>query len=106
MARPSSDARLRRLLAIVPWVVAADGPTVTEVCERFAVSEDELLADLDLVFCCGVHPFTPDSLMEVVLAGGRVWINYAEYFARPLRLKPEEGLALVTAGAAVLAVPG
>jgi proteasome accessory factor C len=106
VARPGADARLRRLLAMVPWVVAADGPRVADVCERFAITEDELLADLDLVFCCGVHPFTPDSLMEVVLAEGRVWINYAEYFARPLRLRPEEGLALVAAGAAVLAVPG
>ncbi len=106
MVRVGADARLRRLLAIVPWVVAADGPTVAEVCERFGVAEDTLLADLDLIFLCGVHPFTPDSLMEVVLDGGRVWINYAEYFARPLRLKPEEGLALVAAGAALQAVPG
>lgn len=106
MARPSADARLRRLLALVPWVVAADGPTVEQVCTRFGLAPEELVADLDLVFLCGVHPFTPDSLIDVVLAEGRVWIHYADYLERPLRLTPEEGLALVAAGAAALAVPG
>lgn len=106
MARPGADARLRRLLALVPWVVAHDGPTVEEVCARFGLGADELVADLDLVFLCGVHPFTPDSLIDVVVAEGRVWIRYADYLERPLRLTPEEGLALVAAGSAALAVPG
>lgn len=106
MARASADERLRRLLALVPWVVAADGPTVEEVCSRFGLTEAELIAELDLVWCCGVHPFTPDSLMEVTVEGGRVWIRYADWFDRPLRLTPEEGLALVAAGATLLAVPG
>jgi proteasome accessory factor C len=106
MPRPSADERLRRLLALVPWVVAADGPTIEEVCTRFGLTESELIAELDLVWCCGVHPFTPDSLMEVTIEDGRVWIRYADWFDRPLRLTPEEGLALVAAGAALLAVPG
>jgi proteasome accessory factor C len=104
--RTSADDRLRRLLALVPWVVAADGPLVVEVCRRFGLTESELIAELDLVWCCGVHPFTPDSLMEVTVEDGRVWIRYADWFDRPLRLTPEEGLALVAAGTALLAVPG
>lgn len=106
MARPSASDRLRRLLALVPWVVAADGPTLDEVCSRFGLTQAELVADLDLVFLCGVYPFTPDSLIDVVVAEGRVWIRYADYLERPLRLTPEEGLALVAAGTAALAVPG
>ncbi|MGI8759639.1 MAG: helix-turn-helix transcriptional regulator [Acidimicrobiales bacterium] len=106
MGRPGADARLRRLLALVPWVVAQDGPTIEEVCARFGLTRDELIAELDLVFLCGVHPFTPDSLIEVLVADGRVWIRYADYLERPLRLTPEEGLALVGAGTAMLAVPG
>ncbi len=106
MARPSAPERLRRLLALVPWVVAHDGPALEEVCARFGLSQDELVAELDLVFLCGVHPFTPDSLIDVDVADGRVWIRYAEYLERPLRLTPDEGLALVAAGTAVLAVPG
>ena len=106
MARPSAPERLRRLLAVVPWVVARDGPTLDEVCSRFGLSQAELVADLDLVFLCGVYPFTPDSLIDVDVADGRVWIRYADYLERPLRLTPEEGLALVAAGTAALTVPG
>ena len=90
----------------MPWVVAQDGPAIADVCQRFGLTEDELIGELDLVWCCGVHPFTPDSLIEVTTEDGRVWIKYADWFDRPLRLTPEEGLALVAAGAALLAVPG
>jgi proteasome accessory factor C len=106
MARPGASDRLRRLLALVPWVVAHDGPTLDEVCSRFGLTQAELVADLDLVFLCGVYPFTPDSLIDVDVADGRVWIRYADYLERPLRLTPEDGLALVAAGTAALAVPG
>ncbi|MHB8505721.1 MAG: WYL domain-containing protein, partial [Acidimicrobiales bacterium] len=106
MSRAPAGERLARLLTIVPWIASRDGPSVAEVCARFGVAEDELLADLDLLFLCGVYPFTPDSLIEVDVAGGRVWIRFADYFRRPLRLTPPEGLALLSAASALLAVPG
>jgi proteasome accessory factor C len=106
MNRPAAQDRLGRLLAIVPWVAARDGPPIDEVCRRFQVTEPELLADLELLFLCGVYPFTPDVLIEVDIADGRVWIRYADYFRRPLRLTAPEGLALMSAGAALLGVPG
>ena len=102
----SADERLRRILAVVPWVAAHDGPSVEEVCARFGLDEKQLLADLDLLFVCGLHPYTPDVLIDVEIAGGRVWIRFAEYFARPLRLTPAEGLAVVAAGRTLLATPG
>ena len=106
MSPVAADARLRRLLALVPWVAAHDGPTIEEVCTRFGCTEDELVEDLELLFLCGLYPFTPDTLIEVDVAEGRVWIRYAEVFARPLRLTPAEGLAVVAAGSALLASPG
>ncbi|MBV9659530.1 MAG: WYL domain-containing protein [Acidimicrobiales bacterium] len=106
MSREAADARLGRLLAIVPWIASHDGPTLDEVCRRFGVAERDLLADLNLLFMCGVYPFTPDVLIDVNIADGRVWINMADYFRRPLRLNPQEALALVAAGRAFLAVPG
>lgn len=104
--RPAAQERLGRLLAIVPWIAAHDGPPIAEICRRFGVTERELLGDLDLLFLCGVYPFTPDVLIEVDIADGRVWIRFADYFRRPLRLTPPEGLALMGAGVALLGVPG
>ncbi len=104
--RASSGSRLQRLLALVPWVAAQDGPPIDEVCQRFAISPAQLAADLEVVFLVGLHPFTPDQLIEATIEDDRVWIRYAEMFARPLRLKPEEALTLVAAGQGLLAVPG
>ena len=101
-----ADEKLQRLLALVPWVAARDGPTLEEVCERFGCTEAELISDLDRLFMCGLYPYTPDVLIEVDVADGRVWIRYADYFSRPLRLTPAEGLALLAAGKAVQSFPG
>jgi proteasome accessory factor C len=102
----SAPERLQRVLAIVPWIAANDGPTIDEVSERFGVKRDELLEDLDVVFVVGLPPYTPDQLIEVVIDGDRVWIHYADFFARPQRLTPEQGVALLAAGASLAALPG
>jgi proteasome accessory factor C len=107
MPRTSADDRLRRILAVVPWVVSSDGPLIAEVCDRFGYgSEAELQADFELLFLCGVHPFTPDALITVDLADGRVWVRYADYFSRPLRLSPAEALSLLASSAGLLGTDG
>ena len=44
--RKGADEKLQRMLALVPWVAARDGPTLAEVCERFGCTEAELVSDL------------------------------------------------------------
>ncbi|HEX2047996.1 MAG TPA: WYL domain-containing protein [Acidimicrobiales bacterium] len=106
MPKLSADERLQRLLALIPWVASRDGPRMEEVCARFGCTQAELVDDLELLFLCGLHPYTPDVLIEVDIVDGRVWIRYADYFSRPLRLTPAEGLALLAAGRTVLAASG
>lgn len=106
MSRTSAAERIRRLLAIVPWVAGHDeGVAIDEVTERFAVSRKELLGDLSKLPMVGVWPFTADSLVDVVVEDDRVWIR-PQWFDRPLRLTPAQGLALVTAGAGLADLPG
>lgn len=102
--RLNARDRLARLLSIIPWVAEhADGAAIDDIVERFAYPREQLLDDLqDVVFFVGVHPFTPDSLIEVEVGDDRVTIRYAEWFSRPLRLSPEEGARLLTAGRSVL----
>lgn len=103
----SATVRLRRLVAMVPWLAANDGPEVAKVCERFGITEDQLQADLDLLtYYVGVPPYTPDTLFEVTIESGRVFARITPSLDRPLRLTPAEGLALVVAGRALGDVPG
>lgn len=105
-ARTSASDRVARLLAMVPWIAAQDGPTVDEVCQRFALSRRKLIEDLEVLMMVGVPPYTPDTLIDVVIEGDRVWLRFADVFSRPLHLTPEQGLALVAAGSASQGLPG
>ena len=104
--RTTAEGRLQRILAMVPWVVAHDGPTVVDVCARFGCTPTELTSDIGLLYLCGLYPYTPDLLIEAAIVDGRVFIEYADYFSRPLRLTPAEGLSLVAAASTLLAAPG
>jgi proteasome accessory factor C len=104
--RYTAEERLARLLAMIPWIVGHHGPTVVDVCDRFSITPADLAADIGLLYLCGLHPYTPDLLIEAEVRDGRVWVSYAEYFSRPLRLTPVEGLGLLTAAQTLLAVPG
>jgi proteasome accessory factor C len=104
--RTSASDRVARLLAVVPWIAAQDGPTVDEVCQRFALSRRKLIEDLEVLMMVGVPPYTPDTLIDVVIEGDRVWLRFADVFSRPLHLTPEQGLALVAAGSASQGLPG
>src|SRR5215467_8034828 len=106
MTRITAADRLRRLLSLLPWVASHDGPTVEEVCARFELDPDELLSDVALVSMVGVPPYSPGDLFDVVVEEGRVWVHLSPTFDRSLRLSPDEALALVAAGASLLAVPG
>jgi proteasome accessory factor C len=106
VTRITAADRLRRLLSLLPWVAAHHGPTVEEVCARFELDPDELLSDVALVSLVGVPPYSPGDLFDVVVEEGRVWVHLSPSFDRSLRLTPEEALALVAAGASLLAVPG
>jgi proteasome accessory factor C len=102
--RLTARDRLTRLLSVIPWVARQDdGALIEDIINRFDYPRAQLLDDLqEVVFFVGVHPFTPDSLIEVEIGDERVHIRYADWFSRPLRLTPEEGARLLTAGRSVL----
>lgn len=105
--RPVVGPEIQRILALVPWIVAHPATPKTEIARRFGLTIDELDDDLNLVLMIGVPPYTPGDYLDVEEDDdGRVTIRLAEYFRRPLRLTPAEGLALLAAGRALLAVPG
>ena len=94
--------RLSRILAMLPWVIAHPGAAVEEVCERFGYSRKELIADLDLVFVCGLPGYGPGDLMVAYVEDDEVYVDMADYFSSPLRLTAREGLGLLAAGMALV----
>jgi proteasome accessory factor BC len=98
--------RLNRLLAILVYLARVGEARLPELAARFSVSESELLHDLELAACCGVPPYTPDQLIDLLVDDDRVVAEGLRELAHPRRLTPEEGFALAAAARALLAVPG
>lgn len=94
--------RLTRILAMLPWVIAHQGATVDEVCDRFGYTERQLIEDLDLVFVCGLPGYGPGDLIVAYVDDDRVVVDTADYFSGAPRLSPGEAVALLAAGLTVI----
>ncbi|MCB2223026.1 MAG: WYL domain-containing protein [Actinobacteria bacterium] len=102
MTSPRTAQRLSRILSMLPWVIANQGATVDEVCDRFGYTRAELVKDLDLVFVCGLPGYGPGDLMTAYVDEDEVVVDTADYFAEPLRLTSAEALVLLAGGMALL----
>ena len=107
--RPAEE-RLSRLLVVLPWLMeqpaaATDGVAVAEVAARFALTERELVKDLELAALCGLPPFV-DEMIDVFVDEGRVFAGVPRLFTRPLRLNSVEAFELLAAGRAAMGLPG
>src|ERR1039458_1776916 len=106
MTWPASTSTLRRLLAILAWLAPVGEAPIEEVGSRFNLSPEALVTELEMAACCGVPPYTPDQLMEIVVTDTTVSTRVGTALARPRRLSPSEGFALAASARALLAVPG
>jgi proteasome accessory factor C len=105
-ALTDTAARLRRLLAILAWLAQVGEAPIDQVAARFDLTPEALVTELEMAACCGVPPYTPDQLMEIVVTDTTVSTRVGTALARPRRLSPSEGFALATSARALLAVSG
>lgn len=107
MTAPLDTAgRLKRLLAILAWLAQVGEAPVDQVASRFDLTPEALVTELEMAACCGVPPYTPDQLMEILVTDSSVSTRMGTALARPRRLSPPEGFALAASARALLAVPG
>jgi proteasome accessory factor C len=104
--RADAGSRLLRLLAVLTWLARQGRAPVSELSDRFGLAPDELIADLELAACCGLPPYSPDQLMEIIVDDHEVIADLGTELARPRRLTAAEGFALAASARAILAVPG
>ena len=101
--RPTSE-RLQRLLLMLPWLMERGTVPVAEAAEQFGVSEEELVADLELASLCGLPPYDYE-LIDLWIEDGHVNIGIPRLFTRPLRLTSHEAFALLAAAEAASLIP-
>jgi proteasome accessory factor C len=101
-----TSRRLQRLLAVIGWLAQVGEAPIADVSKRFGMSEQELVAELELAACCGTPPYTPDTLMEIEVSETSVRAFLPAEFGRPRPLTPAEGFAVAASARLLLAVPG
>ncbi len=98
--------RLGRVLNLVPYLLARPGIQVVEAARDLGVSERQLREDLELLWVCGLPGYGPGDLIDMAFDGDSVTITYDAGIDRPLRLTPDEALALVVALRMLAETPG
>jgi proteasome accessory factor C len=95
----TSQAQVRRLLSLVPYLREHDGAAMADVARAFDISLRTLREDLNVLWMCGLPGLTPGDLididMDAVDGEGVIHLSNADYLTRPLRLAADEALALV-----------
>ncbi len=106
----TSADQVARLLALVPYLQTRPDAELGETATVFGVSTEQLLADLDVLWYCGLPGGLPGDLIEIdmdtVVESGRIRLTNAEYLARPMRFTPDEAMSLVVALRAVRELAG
>ncbi|MCT3012297.1 WYL domain-containing protein, partial [Propionibacterium freudenreichii] len=93
------------MLAEVPYLQAHPGVSVTEVARAFGIKKRQVLADLDVLWMCGLPGGLPGDLieidMEAVQGEGIIRLTNAEVLSRPMRFTADEATSLIVALRAV-----
>jgi proteasome accessory factor C len=99
----------RRMLSLVTYLRERPGARVADVARAFGITEDELIADLDVLPLCGTS-FRGGDLLDIDTDGERIWWHNPDATgssaAEPLRLAADEATALLVAARAVATLPG
>lgn len=102
----STDQRVTRLLALVPYFLAHQGITAAQAAADFGVTEAQLRRDLNLLWMCGLPGHGPGDLIDLSFEGDTVSVIFDAGMSRPLRLTSEEALALIVALRTLVEAPG
>lgn len=102
------EARLHRLLAIVPWLYQQGSARIDDIAARVGVSADQVVRDLTVASMCGLPPYTSDVLYGfwVDPDEGLVHVINPTLLTDRVRLTARQATAVGVALSALDALPG
>jgi proteasome accessory factor C len=91
---------------MLPWLMERGQASLAEMAERFQISENELVRDLEQAAMCGLPPYLDEMVDLYIDDDGIAHVDVPRFFTRPLRLTAVEGFALLAAGRVSMSLPG
>lgn len=96
-----SSEQLRRMVQLIPFLVANPGVSVDHTAEVFATTPATILADLSVIQFVGLPGGYADDLIDIdldyVRASGEIYISNAEVLATPMTLTQDQATSLSVA---------
>ena len=83
-------ARTARLLDLIPFILSHQGIAIADLANEFGVTEKEILADLNLIFMCGLPQYTALELIDLSFEHGFVTVREPQNLDKPRKLSGEE----------------
>lgn len=102
--RSASD-RIAGLITMLPWLMQRETVTVADMARQFDMSEDDLVADIEMAAMCGLPPYTPFELTEMYIDDGVIHVGLNKHLERRLRLTASEAFGLALLARAALELP-
>lgn len=97
----TSADQVARLLALVPYLQSRPDADLAETAAVFGVTDQQLVADLKVLWYCGLPGGLPGDLIEIdmdgVVESGRIRLSNADYLARPMHFTRDEAMSLIVA---------
>jgi proteasome accessory factor C len=87
-------SRFERLLTLVPFLQTHQGIAIGEAAKSMGLTEKELVADLYLLWMCGLPGYSHLELIDLDFENGHISIQNADTLSKPLSLTSDEAIAL------------
>ena len=94
MSTQNALSRFARLLVLVPFLQTHQGIAIGDAAVTMGISERDLVADLYLLWMCGLPGYTHLELIDLEFEHGHISIQNADTLAKPLSLTADEAIAL------------
>ena len=90
----SAAIRALRAMDLIPYILENPGISISNLSEKFSVSEKQIESDLQLIFLCGLPGYTPYELIDIVFEDGTVTIVDPQVLSRPRRFSKTELISI------------
>jgi proteasome accessory factor C len=100
-----TERRLQRIFAMLEWLAEVGTVETSEVAQRFNMTVDEVVAELEFAACFGRPPYSPGELMDIIVDASSVTARLPD-LKRTRQLSAPDAMVLVTSSKMLLEVSG
>lgn len=90
----SAVDRVIRVLDLVPYILENPGIEISVLADHFNVTQKQAMADLELIFLCGLPGYTPYELIDLSFEDGVVTIIDPQVLDKPRLFNEVEAVVL------------